>query len=121
VNRSRLLIIAIAITLVASIVQPASLLCQDDSSKEPDTENVYRMGPDITPPRAIYAPDPTYDDVCGRAKIRGIVILSIIVTSDGNAKDVKVTKQLSPSLDQRAIDTVARWRFTPQPKTASRW
>jgi protein TonB len=115
-NRTPLLIIAVVATLVAGIFPPGLLLCQSDSSKEPDAKNVYRVGPDITPPRIIYSPDPTYDEASRKAKVSGIVVLAIVVNSEGNAEDVKVTKSLSHSLDQRAIDAVAQWRFTPAMK-----
>jgi periplasmic protein TonB len=114
-NRPPLLIIGVV--LAASLVQPASLRCQNDPSKRPETEIVYRLGRDgVTPPRAIYRVDPTYDDASRKAKISSAVVLTIIVTPDGNPKSIRIAKSLSPSLDQRAIEAVAQWKFAPATK-----
>jgi protein TonB len=67
----------------------------------------------ISAPTEVYNLDPTYDDASRRAKISGAVVLSIVITTEGDVKDVKVTKGLSPSLDQRSIDAVSKWKFTP--------
>jgi TonB family protein len=104
--------IIIAVVLVAGFVQPAYLCCQNDPSKKPETGNVYRLGSEgVTPPRAIHTVDPTYDDASRKAKIRGTVVLTIIVTPEGNPKSIRIAKSLSPSLDQRALEAVAQWKF----------
>lgn len=77
---------------------------------------VYRVGNGVTSPHAIYAPDPEYTDKARKAKVNGTVIVSLIVTVEGEARDVKVTKSLTPDLDQRTIETVRTWRFKPGTK-----
>jgi protein TonB len=67
----------------------------------------------ITPPHAIYSPNPTYDDASREAKVEGTVRLSIIVTPDGLVKKPTVVKSLSEGLDKRAMETVAQWKFVP--------
>ena len=54
---NRHLLFVTVVTLVACFVQPAFLLCQNDSSKtSSETEKVYLVGHDgVTPPRSIYA------------------------------------------------------------------
>ena len=70
----------------------------------------------ITPPRAIYAPEPGYDDASRRAKTQGTVLLTIVVTADGRVKDAKVTKSLSGALDKQAVEAVSQWKFAPATK-----
>ena len=87
-KRNSLLSVAIAL---ACVIPPSPLLCQNDSPKQaPTDQKPLPNGPGgIMPPRAIYSPCPTYDDVSRRAKIEGTVRLKIIVTRDGQIKDPK--------------------------------
>jgi protein TonB len=41
------------------------------------------------------------------------VVLEIIVRRDGSVGDVKVLQGLDRGLDQRAIEAVRQWRFSP--------
>lgn len=70
----------------------------------------------ITPPRATYSPNPTYDEASRDAKIEGTVEVSIIVTSDGQVKHPEIVKSLSEGLDKRAIEAVSQWKFVPATK-----
>jgi len=109
---------AFAVMLVACIAQPAVLRCQNDAAKDSsESEKVYHLGHDgVTPPKSIYAPSPEYDEAARKAKLNGFVLLSLIVTPEGNTKDVKVTKSLSPGLDQKSIEAVSKWKFAPATK-----
>ena len=70
----------------------------------------------MTAPRAIYAPDPSYDDASRKAKIEGTVKLVIIVAADGSVRAPKVAKSLSEGLDKQAINAVSQWKFEPGTK-----
>ena len=109
---------AFAVMLVACLVQPAVLRCQNDAAIDSSkTKKVYHVGRDgVTSPRSLYAPNPEYDEAARKAKVNGFVVLSLIVTPEGNTKDVKVTKSLSPGLDQRSIEAVSKWKFAPATK-----
>jgi TonB family protein len=37
----------------------------------------------------------------------------VIVTKEGTTADIKVTKSLTPGLDQQAIKSVSQWTFEP--------
>jgi periplasmic protein TonB len=111
-------LLPIAITLVACLVQPIHLLCQNDSAKDSSQpEKVYKVGRDrVSPPRVIYRVDPTYDDAARKAKLNGFVVLTLIVTPDGDPKDIRIAKSLSPGLDKKSIEAVSQWKFTPATK-----
>jgi len=79
-------------------------------------DRVYTVGAGVTPPRAVFAPDPRYTDDARKMKLNGTVVLAVVVGADGMVKEVKVTRPLLPSLDQSAIDTVKTWRFLPATK-----
>ncbi len=70
----------------------------------------------ITPPHATYSPNPTYDDDSRKAGIEGTVRLRIVVTAEGQVRDLRVAKSLSEALDKRAIEAVSRWKFDPATK-----
>lgn len=70
----------------------------------------------VTPPRAIYAPDPEYTTAAKNAKIHGTVPLWLVVTAEGLPEYVHVARSLDSGLDQAAVDAVKQWRFAPAMK-----
>ena len=56
---------------------------------------------------------PDYTEEARRRAISGEVVLEIIVRSDGRVGAVKVLQGLGAGLDQRAVDAVRQWRFSP--------
>ena len=73
----------------------------------------YRPGAGITPPSILREVKPDYTEDARRRGINGDVELEIIVRSDGTVADVRLLRGLGAGLDQRAIDAVRQWRFTP--------
>jgi periplasmic protein TonB len=73
----------------------------------------FRPGSGITPPAIQREVKPDYTEEARRRGIAGDVILEIVVRRDGTVGDVKVLKGLDRGLDQRAIDAVRQWRFSP--------
>jgi TonB family protein len=74
---------------------------------------IDRLDVGVTPPRAIYAPDPEYADAARKAKILGTVVLSLVVSAAGLPEHIRVAKSLDPGLDQEAVDAVKKWKFEP--------
>ncbi len=64
------------------------------------------------PPHTVYAPDPGYPEAARRAKLTGVVVLSLTLGTDGRAHNIRVEKSLA-GLDEEAIATVEKWRFVP--------
>ena len=73
-----------------------------------------RMG--VSPPRAVSAPDPKYSEVARQIGFEGTTVLSLIVTPEGTARDIKVVKPLGLGLDEEAVKAVSTWRFAPARK-----
>jgi TonB family protein len=67
----------------------------------------------VTPPRAIFMPEPEYSEPARKKKINGVVVLSITVAADGTTRDIKVKKGLGYGLDEKAVEAVSRWKFKP--------
>jgi TonB family protein len=49
-------------------------------------------------------------------KFQGTVILFVVVDEKGNPKDLKVIRPLGLGLDQKAIEAVEKWKFSPGKK-----
>ena len=111
--RSLALVLAVTPFLCAAFAFP-----QTNSGQTGDgTETVYDPGKDgVTIPKAIYQPNPEYTDNARRKKIKGTVVVSMIVTPDGTVRDPKVTKRLDKDLDKQAIACVKQWKFQPATK-----
>lgn len=74
----------------------------------------YRPGAGITAPAILQEVKPDYTEEGRRRQLEGDVVLEIVVKSDGSvANSVKLIQGLGGGLDQRAIEAVRQWRFTP--------
>jgi TonB family protein len=73
----------------------------------------YRPGSGISPPGLLREVRPDYTEDARRRGIEGDVVLEIVVRSDGTVGNVRVLQGLGGGLDQRAIDAVRQWRFSP--------
>jgi TonB family protein len=74
---------------------------------------IYKVGPGITAPRAIYSPEPEYTDAARKANVNGTVVTSLIVGPDGRVRTVSVSRSLRPDLDEQALRAIRTWVFEP--------
>ena len=74
----------------------------------------YRVG--VSPPKAIYSPDPEYSETARQAKLQGTCVLWLVVGPDGKPRDIRVLRTLGLGLDEKAIEAVKHWRFEPAMK-----
>ncbi|MEZ5316438.1 MAG: energy transducer TonB [Vicinamibacterales bacterium] len=73
----------------------------------------FRPGSGVTPPVLTREVRPQYTTEARRQAIEGEVDLEIVVTRSGAVGNVRVVRSLGAGLDQRAIDAVRQWRFSP--------
>jgi TonB family protein len=73
----------------------------------------YRAGSGISAPQLLHEVKPDYTEEARRRSLSGDVVLEIIVRSDGRVGSVRVIQGLGAGLDQRAVDAVRQWRFSP--------
>jgi TonB family protein len=83
---------------------------------------LVEMGPDVSPPQAIYNPKPAYPPLAARQRVGGTVFLDVLVDENGSAQDVKVLRGVKPDLglDAAAATAVRSWRFKPATKSGVR-
>ena len=89
----------------------------DEGAKKEETlqGRIFDLGPGIIPPSPTSTPDPDYPESArsGKHPVQGTCVLAVIVGEDGSTRDVHVVRSDDKRLDQIAIDTVKRWKFTP--------
>jgi len=79
----------------------------------PSGEPVYTIGDGVTAPVVVKEERPQYTRAAMKAKIQGEVAVEFVVRRDGTVTNVRVTKSLSPDLDERSAKAVQQWLFTP--------
>ncbi|HUQ88358.1 MAG TPA: TonB family protein, partial [Vicinamibacterales bacterium] len=73
----------------------------------------FRPGSGVEPPRLLREVKADYTDEARRSNIEGEVELEIVVRRDGTVGDVKILRGLRGGLNDRAMQAVRQWRFSP--------
>jgi len=76
-------------------------------------DNALRIGADVTPPAAISQVSPTYTKQARKAKLSGVVVLGLIVDTDGHACNIRFLRSLGMGLNESAVEAVKKWKFRP--------
>jgi periplasmic protein TonB len=107
----------LVVSLIAFLLTGSAVLAQDPPQETPDiVYDLDHVRPDVTSPKPIYTPNPEYTDRARKKKIRGSVVLSIVITDKGLVRDAKVVTGLDKDLDKQALKAVGSWRFEPATK-----
>jgi TonB family protein len=107
---SRSVLVRIVVGFAIVLVAIGTLGLQKSRAQ---SDQVYKVGGDVTSPRVIYREDPQYTEDARRDKISGPVVLSVVIGTDGLAHDISVTQSLDPGLDQQAALAIQKWHFAP--------
>ena len=104
---------------VKSRVEPDLLI--PTAPKTPIEEQIaagqlFRIGRGVTPPSVVDSPDPKFPETARVAKFNGVVVVGMIVGTDGVPRDMWIKQKLGLGLDQKAIEAVQQWRFRPATK-----
>ncbi|MFZ0417148.1 MAG: energy transducer TonB [Candidatus Sulfotelmatobacter sp.] len=114
-DTTRVAIIIVTLTIwILPLLGDSALFAQDPPDNKSDL--VYEVGNGVTAPKPIYTPNPEYAERPRKKKIQGTVVLALIVTEEGNVRDVKVTKPVDQDLDKQAVAVVSTWKFKPSTK-----
>jgi TonB family protein len=107
-SRSQLVRIAVGFAIVLVFIGTLGL-----QKSRAQSDQVYKVGGDVTSPRVLYREDPQYTEDARRDKISGPVVLSMVIGTDGLAHDISVTQSLDPGLDRQAALAIQKWHFAP--------
>jgi TonB family protein len=73
----------------------------------------YHAPPGTKMPTLIHNSEAEYSDVARKKKIQGAVTLDTIVDEEGNTTGIRVLKSLGYGLDEKAVQSVSRYKFRP--------
>lgn len=108
---------AVGISWVCLLLLSFGLAAQErEKASGFSQEAAIDIGPGVSPPQAIFTPNPDYPQALRKYKIQGTCVLAAIVDERGFVRDVHVTQSLDKRLDQSAIDAVKQWKFKPAVK-----
>ena len=75
--------------------------------------SVFRVGKDISPPRAVFTPEPNFSRLARETGLRGVVTLGLIVDDQGTPRNVHILSPLGAGLDEEAVAAIRTWKFKP--------
>jgi len=71
------------------------------------------VGGGVSAPQVLHSIEPEFTDEARRANFQGSVSIKLIVDSQGNPQDVRLASHLGMGLDERAIEAVRHYKFSP--------
>ena len=102
--------------MVAPICAQLQPLHGADPNAKGNGEEVYRVGRDVKAPRLTHQPDPEYSEQARKVGYTGVCVLELVVDAAGMPQNIRVTRAVGMGLDDKALDAVRQWRFTPSMK-----
>jgi len=73
-------------------------------------------GRGVSAPTLAYKEEPDYTEEARTAKLQGTVVLSVEIDPTGTATNIRVVRGLGLGLDEKAVETVKKWKFKPGEK-----
>ena len=74
---------------------------------------IMSVGGGVSAPQVIHSVDPDFTDEARRSNFQGMASIQLIVDSQGNPQNVRVTRHLGMGLDEKAVEAVRQYRFKP--------
>ncbi len=71
------------------------------------------VGGGVAAPHLIHSVEPEFTQAAREANFQGSVLIQLIVDSQGNPQDIRVTRHLGMGLDEKALDAVRQYKFKP--------
>jgi TonB family protein len=79
----------------------------------PTVGNGMRVDPGVSAPVLIQKVEPEYSPEARKAKLEGTVMLYVQINTNGDPTNIRVIKSLGLGLDEKAVESVKRWKFKP--------
>jgi protein TonB len=83
-----------------------------DAAPQPHSAEPVRLDFRREEARPITRVEPVYPDLAAQAHVQGMVILEVLVDSEGVPSDMNVLRSV-PLLESAAIEAVRQWRWNP--------
>ena len=106
------LILAVAPVTYAQLSPPIP-----PGSMRPD--GAYQVGNGVSPPSQMYRTSCEIPELARKIRAQGEVTLSLVVKADGSVRDVEIVQSAGYGMDERAAESILKWRFKPGAKDGS--
>jgi len=103
------MLLLISVTVLA---QEGSSWTPPDKLLKPCSKSVSRPCIDKAP-KVKRQPIPQFSEEAKEKKIEGVVVVGLVVGTDGLPHDIHIVKTLGYGLDEMAIQAVEHWKFKP--------
>jgi TonB family protein len=80
---------------------------------------VYKSGGDVSAPRMTSHVGPEYSEEARANKLQGSIQVSLVVDVTGAPTQIAILHPLGMGLDEKAIEAISQWKFTPGQKNGS--
>jgi TonB family protein len=74
---------------------------------------VYNLGGGVSSPLLLSKKDPEYSEEARKAGAQTTIMAGLLVTEDGSPRDIRIKRGAGFGLDEKAIEAVGTWRFSP--------
>lgn len=74
---------------------------------------IFTVGKGGAPPKPTHTPDPSYSELARKLKYQGTSTLAMVVTPEGNPRNIWVVVPAGEGLDEKAVAAVSTWKFKP--------
>jgi TonB family protein len=79
----------------------------------PGVSGAYSIGAVSSPPVLIHKVEPEFSEAARKARFNGTVVLRVVIDENGTPTRIEVLRTPGLGLDERAVASVAQWRFRP--------
>ncbi len=76
-------------------------------------EDAFFVGNGVEAPEVIYEFDPRFPDDALRDAVRGVVVLSVVVLTNGRVEPIEVKRSPDPRLTAAAVEAIRLWHYKP--------
>ena len=91
----------------------AEFLRETEPADDPPLPAGARAANGIALTEPVERTEPEYSEEGLRAGLEGTVLLAGVIDADGSAQNLRIVNSLGLGLDEKAIETVQKWRFAP--------
>ena len=101
-------------TMIPGVASPSPQPADDKQAADAlPAGRLPRMGNGMTPPRVISQTEPEFSDAARRMRYQGTVVMGLVVSKTGEPQDIRIQTPIGFGLDQKAVESVAGWKFKP--------
>ena len=92
---------------------PPGFTVHDAPAIDQPAGGTFRVGGDVSAPVVLKTAEPEFSEEARRKKIKGNVLISLIVDERGLPQSVRVKRGIGQGLDEKAVEAVKQYRFRP--------